>query len=110
MHDVRAISLLQEGLWQRLAAFTDKLLRSCTAVWHLHRVLAKKRDPLTHVLFLDNLSVEGGAPLSLFWYNPLPFYAISYALETKTRHGRPPVGLVKETGSCGICFFPVKWK
>lgn len=41
-------------------------------MWHLERVLAKKRDPLSHVLFLDALK-EGEAsslPLTFFWCAP----------------------------------------
>lgn len=60
--------LLQEGLWQGLSLFFDQLLQAATAVWHLQRVMAKKRDPLTHVLFLDTLRAEQqGLPLPQFW-------------------------------------------
>lgn len=62
------LSNSQEALWQQLAAFTDQLHKASVAVWHLQRVLAKKRDPLSHVLFLESLAEEG-APLPLvhFW-------------------------------------------
>ena len=64
--------LAQEGLWQGLSLFFDQLLQSATAVWHLQRVLAKKRDPLTHVLFLDTLKADQqGLPLTQFWYDNL---------------------------------------
>lgn len=43
----------------------DQLLQSAVSIWHLQRVMAKKRDPLTHVLFLDS---HGAFPLSQFWY------------------------------------------
>ena len=48
--------------------FMDQLHKASVAVWHLQRVLAKKRDPLSHVLFLESLAEEG-APLPLvhFW-------------------------------------------
>lgn len=32
-------------------------------MWHLQRVMAKKRDPLTHVLFLDVVLPDPRAPL-----------------------------------------------
>ncbi len=43
----------QEALWVKLAAVLEQLHVAAVAVWHLQRVLAKKRDPLTHTLFLD---------------------------------------------------------
>ncbi|DBA73074.1 TPA: hypothetical protein ACH3X2_010013 [Trebouxia sp. C0005] len=43
----------QEHLWQKLGMLMEKLRVSIVAVWHMQRVLAKKRDPLTHVLFID---------------------------------------------------------
>lgn len=58
------MDVMQEGLWQGLNAFMDQLLQSTTAVWHLQRVMAKKRDPLTHVLFLDS---HQSLPLPRFW-------------------------------------------
>ena len=44
---------MQEHLWQKLGTLLQKLHASVMAVWHVQRVLAKKRDPLTHVLFID---------------------------------------------------------
>ena len=44
---------LQEVFWSRLAESADVLHSAAVAVWHLQRVLAKKRDPLSHELFLD---------------------------------------------------------
>lgn len=38
-------------------------------MWHLQRVLAKKRDPLSHTLFLDVVAPKDEDPLPLdrFW-------------------------------------------
>ena len=53
-----------------LQAF-DALHSAAVAVWHLQRVLAKKRDPLSHMLFLDALECAGAdLPLEHFWYAP----------------------------------------
>lgn len=43
--------------------------RSAVEVWHLQRVLAKKRDPLSHTLFLDVVAPgeEDPLPLDRFW-------------------------------------------
>jgi hypothetical protein len=54
-----------DALWARLDAGLDKVAACAAAVWHLQRVLAKKRDPVTHALFLDEVapptSGAGGA-------------------------------------------------
>ena len=49
----------------KLAAVLEQLHVAAVAVWHLQRVLAQKRDPLTHTLFRDVIC--GGDPDS-----PLP--------------------------------------
>uniref|UniRef100_A0A0D6QR93 Conserved oligomeric Golgi complex subunit 5 n=1 Tax=Araucaria cunninghamii TaxID=56994 RepID=A0A0D6QR93_ARACU len=54
----------REGLWQRLGACMDQLHSIVVAVWHLQRVLSKKRDPFTHVLFLDEVMQEGDSMLT----------------------------------------------
>ncbi|XP_077231977.1 Golgi transport complex protein-like protein isoform X2 [Tasmannia lanceolata] len=48
-------SKAKEGLWQRINSCMDQLHLIVVAVWHLQRVLSKKRDPFTHVLFLDEV-------------------------------------------------------
>jgi hypothetical protein len=50
----------QERLWAGLKGVADVFVAGGAAVWHLQRVAAKKRDPLSHVLFLDELC-GGGA-------------------------------------------------
>lgn len=45
----------KEALWQRMASSMDQLHSIMVAVWHLQRVLSKKRDPFTHVLLLDEV-------------------------------------------------------
>jgi hypothetical protein len=45
----------REALWQRMGNCMDRLHSIVVAVWHLQRVLSKKRDPFTHVLLLDEV-------------------------------------------------------
>lgn len=45
----------REALWGRMSVCMDKLHSVLVAVWHLQRVLSKKRDPFTHVLLLDEV-------------------------------------------------------
>ncbi|XP_068657268.1 conserved oligomeric Golgi complex subunit 5-like [Aristolochia californica] len=54
----------KEGLWQRMGICMDQLHSVVVAVWHLQRVLSKKRDPFTHVLFLDVVLQEGDPTLT----------------------------------------------
>ncbi|WCJ24868.1 Conserved oligomeric Golgi complex subunit 5 [Euphorbia peplus] len=54
----------RDGLWQRLGACFDQLHSVVVAVWHLQRVLSKKRDPFTHVLLLDEVIKEGDPMLT----------------------------------------------
>ena len=50
-----------EVLWQRMGAATEQAHAAAMAVWHLQRVLAKKRDPITHALFLDEAAAGSGS-------------------------------------------------
>ena len=46
----------------------EALHSGALAVWHLQRVLAKKRDPLSHILFSSALATAGSTPpLTAFW-------------------------------------------
>ncbi|KDP43399.1 hypothetical protein JCGZ_26554 [Jatropha curcas] len=55
----------REALWQRMATCMDQLYSIVVAVWHLQRVLSKKRDPFTHVLLLDEVIKEGDPMLTV---------------------------------------------
>lgn len=50
---------LKEALWARLGVCMDQLHSVVVGVWHLQRVLSKKRDPFTHVLLLDEVMQDG---------------------------------------------------
>ncbi|CAI5522758.1 unnamed protein product, partial [Closterium sp. Naga37s-1] len=45
----------REALWQRLTGCLDELARVMVLTWHLQRVMAKKRDPISHLVFLDHV-------------------------------------------------------
>jgi hypothetical protein len=59
----------REPLWSGLAEAAEALRRAALEAWHLQRVLAKKRDPLTHELLSDGAGFGPGAPppLERFW-------------------------------------------
>lgn len=52
-------SKARESLWQRMGPCIDQLHVIVVAVWHLQRVLSKKRDPISHVGFLDEVLQSG---------------------------------------------------
>ncbi|KAF7124661.1 hypothetical protein RHSIM_Rhsim12G0008000 [Rhododendron simsii] len=54
----------KEALWQRMGSCMDQLHLIVVAVWHLQKVLSKKRDPFTHVLLLDEVMKEGDPMLT----------------------------------------------
>ncbi|KAG6785969.1 hypothetical protein POTOM_007560 [Populus tomentosa] len=54
----------REGLWQRMGNCMDRLHSIVVAIWHLQRVLSKKRDPFTHVLLLDEIIKDGDPMLT----------------------------------------------
>lgn len=64
-----ATTRVQEALWERLSESFDGLWRSGVAMWHLQRVLMKKRDPLTHDLFINVVcpTEDDLLPLDYFW-------------------------------------------
>lgn len=69
----------------------EALHGAAVAVWHLQRVLAKKRDPLSHVLFSDVLQTAScPSPLAHFWcglQNPL---LVPHATCSRAWVPRPP--------------------
>lgn len=60
---------VHDALWDRLGEALDTVRRAAVETWHLQRVLLKKRDPLSHELFIDVVAPEGGdlLPVDRFW-------------------------------------------
>ncbi|XP_040007214.1 conserved oligomeric Golgi complex subunit 5 isoform X2 [Xiphias gladius] len=56
------------ALWTNLEKLMDQICASCRQVQHLQKVLMKKRDPVTHVCFIDEISKDGQPDiLYTFW-------------------------------------------
>ncbi|XP_074644447.1 conserved oligomeric Golgi complex subunit 5-like [Tubulanus polymorphus] len=58
------------GLWTNLEKLMDNIYSACAQVQHLQRVLEKKRDPVTHVCFIEELSKD--KPVNIlheFWHD-----------------------------------------
>lgn len=57
-------------LWNNMEKLADQIQRTCQHVMHLQLVLAKKKDPVTHMCFMDELEkLGGGLILKRFWEN-----------------------------------------
>ncbi|PSC76466.1 conserved oligomeric Golgi complex subunit 5 [Micractinium conductrix] len=84
-----------EALWEKLGAALELLQKSAVEVWHLQRVLAKKRDPLSHTLFLDVVAPgeEDPLPLDRFWSRAIAGMADAFAGAFSTARG----GFVRDT-------------
>ncbi|GIL71669.1 hypothetical protein Vretimale_885 [Volvox reticuliferus] len=84
----------QDRMWQALRDVLDQVSSSTVAVWHLQRVVAKKRDPLSHVCFLDVL-VGPGEPLLVvrFWSDVVRSTTDAFASVAKPGKG----GFVRDT-------------
>ncbi|XP_049892018.1 conserved oligomeric Golgi complex subunit 5 isoform X2 [Epinephelus moara] len=56
------------ALWTSLEKLMDQICAACRQVQHLQKVLMKKRDPVTHVCFIDDI-IKDGQPdiLYTFW-------------------------------------------
>jgi hypothetical protein len=61
-------SAWQTALWSRCEKVVDAVHTHSVEVWHLQRVLAKKRDPITHMCFIECV-VKPGEPtiFHAFW-------------------------------------------
>ncbi|XP_066489534.1 conserved oligomeric Golgi complex subunit 5 [Tiliqua scincoides] len=56
------------ALWTNMEKLMDQICAACVQVQHLQTVLSKKRDPVTHVCFIDELAKDGQSDiLSTFW-------------------------------------------
>uniref|UniRef100_A0A673J3T8 Conserved oligomeric Golgi complex subunit 5 n=1 Tax=Sinocyclocheilus rhinocerous TaxID=307959 RepID=A0A673J3T8_9TELE len=56
------------ALWTNLEKLMDQICAACGQVQHLQKVLTKKRDPVSHVCFIDEI-IKDGQPdiLHAFW-------------------------------------------
>ncbi|XP_070847800.1 conserved oligomeric Golgi complex subunit 5 isoform X1 [Chaetodon trifascialis] len=56
------------ALWTNLEKLMDQIFAACRQVQHLQKVLTKKRDPVTHVCFIDDIIKDGESDiLYTFW-------------------------------------------
>ncbi|XP_066266073.1 conserved oligomeric Golgi complex subunit 5-like isoform X1 [Branchiostoma lanceolatum] len=61
-------AMFRATLWTNLEKLMDHIYAACSQVQHLQTVLSKKRDPVTHVCFMDELRKDGKPPIMhSFW-------------------------------------------
>lgn len=58
------------SLWSNLEKLMDDIYHACVQTSHLHKVLAKKRDPVSHVCFLEEVQRHSRSDLfTRVWLN-----------------------------------------
>ena len=74
------------ALWLRLEKLMDVLFDNCQKIYLLELVLSKKRDPVTHVLFMDEAlrGLEGGL-VPMFWTHLTESLEREFSNATKCR-------------------------
>uniref|UniRef100_A0A8C8SNK3 Conserved oligomeric Golgi complex subunit 5 n=1 Tax=Pelusios castaneus TaxID=367368 RepID=A0A8C8SNK3_9SAUR len=56
------------ALWTNMEKLMDQICAACSQVQHLQKVLTKKRDPVSHVCFIEEIVKEGQSDiLYTFW-------------------------------------------
>ncbi|KAK7101689.1 conserved oligomeric Golgi complex subunit 5-like isoform X2 [Littorina saxatilis] len=63
---------MRASLWTNMEKLMDSIYSACAQVQHLQKVLAKKRDPVTHVCFIDELAKHRHGNMNIiqeFWEN-----------------------------------------
>ncbi|CAG5125041.1 unnamed protein product, partial [Candidula unifasciata] len=61
---------LRANLWTNMEKLMDNIYSACAQVQHLQKVLLKKRDPVSHVCFIDELSQHRHGDVNIihdFW-------------------------------------------
>ncbi|XP_045618166.1 conserved oligomeric Golgi complex subunit 5 [Procambarus clarkii] len=68
------------SLWSNLEKLMDDIYHACVQTSHLHKVLAKKRDPVTHVCFLEEVQRHGKSDLfTRVWRNITRILTVEFA-------------------------------
>ncbi|XP_067934499.1 conserved oligomeric Golgi complex subunit 5-like isoform X2 [Watersipora subatra] len=84
-------ALFRANLWTAMEKLMDSIYSSCSQVHHLHRVLSKKRDPVTQVCFISEYSKDADADLmNRHWKN------LTSALKSKLTSAAGKSNLVKQ--------------
>ncbi|XP_071081856.1 conserved oligomeric Golgi complex subunit 5-like [Haliotis cracherodii] len=61
---------MRASLWTNMEQLMDSIYASCAQIQHLQKVLVKKRDPVTHVCFIEELAKHRHGDVNIiqeFW-------------------------------------------
>ncbi|XP_006633383.2 conserved oligomeric Golgi complex subunit 5 [Lepisosteus oculatus] len=73
------------ALWTNLEKLMDQICAACGQVQHLQKVLTKKRDPVTHVCFIDEIVKDGQADiLYTFWNSVTQILSVQFQQATNS--------------------------
>ena len=79
-------------LWANMEKLMEQIYGCCAQVQHLQKVLAKKRDPVTHICFLDELNLNRNSHLvQRFWSQVTTMLTLEF---TRAANGTDPCNRV----------------
>ncbi|XP_048410241.1 conserved oligomeric Golgi complex subunit 5 [Stegostoma tigrinum] len=73
------------ALWTNMEKLMDQICAACGQVQHLQKVLTKKRDPVTHVCFIDEITKDNQADiLCTFWNSVTEILTLKFQQATNS--------------------------
>ncbi|XP_065739806.1 conserved oligomeric Golgi complex subunit 5 isoform X3 [Phocoena phocoena] len=71
------------SLWTNMEKLVDHIFTVCGQVQHLQKILAKKRDPVSHICFIEEIVKDGHAEILYTFWNSVT-QALSSQFQTAT--------------------------
>ncbi|XP_068829172.1 conserved oligomeric Golgi complex subunit 5 isoform X3 [Capricornis sumatraensis] len=71
------------SLWTNMEKLVDHIFTVCGQVQHLQKILAKKRDPVSHICFIEEIVKDGQAEILYTFWNSVT-QALSSQFQTAT--------------------------
>lgn len=95
--DVKSLSSAQDTgvLWTQVEGFMSKIHDLCHKVFLLERVLAKKRDPVTHKFFIESFAENGSSKIFQDFWN-----MISSTIRSEFDQATEQSSLLKQAFEC----------
>ncbi|XP_062928615.1 conserved oligomeric Golgi complex subunit 5 isoform X1 [Mobula hypostoma] len=73
------------ALWTNMEKLMDQICAACGQVQHLQKVLIKKRDPVTHVCFIDEITKDSHTDiLYAFWNSVTEMLTLKFQQATNS--------------------------
>ncbi|XP_077328556.1 conserved oligomeric Golgi complex subunit 5 [Lithobates pipiens] len=78
-------AVFRAALWTNMEKLMDQIYAACVQVQHLQKVLTKKRDPVSHVCFIDEIAKDGQSDiLYTFWNSVTRTLSTQFAKATNS--------------------------